>query len=69
MMILSDRLLDALREAGIAPERTRRVVVDMHMGQPPIIYIERYGDQSLLSLVRALDGVKVTWVHTALEDT
>jgi hypothetical protein len=60
VMILSDQLLSALRDAGITPERTRRVVIDIQMRHFPMIHIEQYGDNKLLSVIRALDGIEIS---------
>lgn len=48
-------LFAALKAAGLADDNTRRVVIDIgHTGQPPVIYTERYGDESLIEIVRAV---------------
>jgi hypothetical protein len=56
---LSDRFVEALRDAGIAPEGTRRVVIDLQAGQPAKVHIERFGDERLLKVVQALDGIEI----------
>lgn len=57
--IMPDLLLEALRAAGITPDDTRRVVIDIQAGHIPIVHIERFGDESLLSVIRALEGVQI----------
>lgn len=54
--ISGDRLLTAL--GGIVGD-VRRVVIDIEGGRPPIIHIEQYGDESLLTVVRELHGVEI----------
>lgn len=57
--ILSDRLMTAL--GGIVGDvrNVRRVVIDIEQGRPPIIHVEQYGDESLLAVIRELDGVEI----------
>jgi hypothetical protein len=57
--ITSEPLIDALREMGIAPDATRRVVIDIQVGHIPIVHIEHIGDERLLSVIRALEGVEI----------
>lgn len=58
--LLSEPMLAALREIGITPENTRRVVIDIQTGHVPVVHIEQFGDSNLLSVVRALDGIEIT---------
>lgn len=60
-MLASERLLGALREAGLCDDDTVRVVLDIRIGHVPVIYTERLArhDQSLLSVATALGGVQV----------
>lgn len=57
--ILSDPIEQALIAAGIADENTSRVVIDIQVGHLPKVYIERFGDDKLLDVVKTLEGVKV----------
>lgn len=57
---ISDHYYEALRAAGIADPHTRRVVIDFPMGKAPVVYIERWGDDKLLSVVQTLNGVEIT---------
>lgn len=57
--IISDPLLAALACLGIDPANTRRVVIDIQTGHAPVIHVESFGDDRLLSVVRALDGVEI----------
>lgn len=66
--IISDELLAALREVGIATENTRRVVIDMKAGRGTIVHIEQWGDRSLLNVIRALDGVEIERVTDGQAD-
>lgn len=57
--ITADPLLAALREAGVADNDTRRIVIDIQAGHVPVVYIERYADVRLLSVVQTLAGVEI----------
>lgn len=57
--ILSDVLLSAMTNLGIDVSATRRVVIDIQTGHAPVIHIEQFGDDRLLSVVRALNGVEI----------
>lgn len=57
--ILSTPLLQALHNAGLINQNTRRVVIDIQAGEAPIMYVEQFGDDRLLSVVQALDGIKI----------
>lgn len=57
--ILSDALWPALAALGIDPSITRRVVIDIQADHAPVIHVEQFGDDRLLSVVRALDGVEI----------
>jgi hypothetical protein len=52
-------LFASLREAGIADENTRRVVIDIRGDAVPIVHIERYGDSELINVIRTLAGVEI----------
>jgi hypothetical protein len=54
-------VLEALLEAGIihADDRVRRVVIDLQISGAAIMYVERFGDERLLSLVQTLDGIEI----------
>lgn len=62
--ILSDPLLEALRANGVATDDTRRVVIDIQAGCAPIVYVEKYGDRSLIKVIEALSTVDVVKVPT-----
>lgn len=57
--VVPKELTDAMREAGIPVDLCRRVVIDIQVNEVPIVYIEQYGDQTVLNIVRALSGVKI----------
>jgi hypothetical protein len=59
-IVTSHAMIAALEKAGIVPNRTRRVVLDLQYGEAPIVHIEQFGDEDLLDVFRALDGVEVT---------
>jgi hypothetical protein len=56
----SNAVLEALREAGLADDNTRRVVIDIQAGYAPVVYIEKFGDESLIKVAQAVAGVEVT---------
>ena len=58
--IVSDPLFAALEDAGISDANTRRVVIDIRYGHVPVVHIERWGDDKLLSVVQTLGGVQIT---------
>jgi len=58
-LVMSDRLFDVLRAAGLADEDTRRVVIDLRAGQPAVVYAERYGTASLIDVLGAISEVAV----------
>lgn len=60
--ILADPIVDALIAAGIADNNTRRVVIDLKVCDIPLIYIERFGGDELISVVQTLNGVEVKYV-------
>lgn len=60
LRILGDGPIEqALIEAGIADDKTSRVVIDLRVGHVPVVHIERFGDDKLLEVVKNLDGVNV----------
>jgi hypothetical protein len=63
--ITSEQLLGALNAAGIvrADERVRRVVIDVQMQSVPVVYVERFGDERLLSVIQTLGGVEIDVVR------
>lgn len=52
-------LLDALREAGLADDHTRRVVIDITTGEIPVIYTEKFGDENLIKVIDAVTTVEI----------
>jgi hypothetical protein len=60
-VLASERLLAALRKAGLCDDDTVRVVIDIRTGHRPVIYTERLADreESLLSVATALGGIQV----------
>lgn len=55
----SSALMQALVDAGLADQNTRRVVIDIDRNEPPVIYIERYDDGQLIKVIEALASVEV----------
>ena len=62
MIVLSDKVIVALRALGIDTNMVRRVVIDLQAGHAVVIHIERFGDDRILEVVRALEGVEVRFV-------
>ncbi len=58
-VVLSEKILNALTGLGIDTKRTRRVVIDLQVGEPPIVHVEAYGDTRLIDVARALEGVEI----------
>lgn len=54
-----DPLWTALREAGLADDSTRRVVIDVQSGHLPVVHTERLGDERLLGVVAIAGRVEV----------
>lgn len=52
-VILSDKFVESLREAGIIHEyeRTSRVIIDAKVGEPIRLYVCRFGDERLIDVV------------------
>jgi len=51
MFLKSSQLVQALYDAGVIAEPVdyiRRVVIDLEVGQPARVYVERYGDDDAL---------------------
>jgi hypothetical protein len=59
--ITGEEFGDALIAAGIitADEGVRRVVIDAQVGYAVVVYIERLGDERLLSVAQTLEGVEI----------
>ena len=57
--INSDPLLDALRNAGIATDKTRRVVIDIQVACAPVVYLEQYADEHLIQVIEAMSIVDI----------
>jgi len=49
-MILGKALLEWLDRAGIETAMSDHIVIDIRVGEPVKIYVERYGDDRLLKL-------------------
>lgn len=60
-MIHGRKFLEALTAAGIISQEDhiRRVIIDAGVNTAVVIYVERYGDERLLSVVQGLDGAYV----------
>lgn len=66
----SQEMFDALKAAGIIHDGdyVRRVIIDINVTAAVIVYVERYGDERLLDLVRTLDGIEIRGVPGPAED-
>jgi len=60
-IVSSDVVFKALVAAGIVAEgdRVSRVVIDLQVGNAPVLHIRRFGDSRLLEVVETLAGVEV----------
>lgn len=65
-VVVADAVIRALIASGVLPDgmRTRRVVIDLQAGRGhvPVMYVEYFGDQRLLDVVQALDGIEIRGV-------
>lgn len=61
-MITSDAFFEALIAADVfrSGERIRRVVIDAQAGWALKVYVERLGDDRILSVIPTLDGIEVS---------
>jgi hypothetical protein len=48
-------------ELGLATKHTRRLVIDVTIGEAPIIYREDFGDERLLDVAEALSRVSIDY--------
>ena len=64
MKISADAFLRALADAGVISEgdEIRRVVIDAQVRHAVHVYVERFGDERLLSVAVTLGGVEVKGV-------
>jgi hypothetical protein len=54
-------LLEALRElTGADPSSIKRVVIDIQSGSLPMVYVDLFGNKSLVDVIRTLDGIEVS---------
>lgn len=66
---LSDPVLAAIDNLGVGDHRTiRRLVIDLQAGTPPVVHVEHYGDERILDVVRALEGVQIQREPAGLAD-
>lgn len=53
------QLFEALKEAGIADENTRRVVIDIDVQDIVKVYVEKYTDSRIIDVVTTLTGIGI----------
>lgn len=58
-VILGRGLLNALIDAGIVPEGTLRVVIDVPANDAVILYVMQLGTEQLLKVIPSLEGIKI----------
>jgi hypothetical protein len=60
-MIRSETFLEALLEAGVVHEGEyiSRVVIDAKVRGAVRVYVERFGDERLLDVVKTLEGIEI----------
>lgn len=61
--LVSQKYIQALESLVGDVSRVRRVVIDFRSGEPPIVHIERFGDERLLDVMRAFDGVVISRIE------
>lgn len=61
-------VFQTLKDHGIADNDTRRVVIDIRVGQIPMIYTERYDDESVIKVVEALSTVEIEYAKEQRSD-
>lgn len=62
--ILSDQFVKALIDAGVVrgDDLIKRLVIDAQVNHAVVIYVERLGDERLLNVALALNGIEIrTW--------
>jgi hypothetical protein len=50
------RILDALRDMGLNPNYLRKVIIEIDTISPIKVHIEQLGDESVLGVMKAIDG-------------
>lgn len=60
-LLSSDAFWEALIEAGVVQrgDATRRIVIDAQVRENVVIYVERFGDERLLSVIPTLTGIEI----------
>jgi hypothetical protein len=60
-IIMGNAVIDALLETGIVTkdQRVRRVVIDVQIGEPVVMHVERFGDERVLQVLPALRGTEI----------
>ena len=64
-VLMSDRLIRALQQAGVVPGTCRRVVIDAQLAKTVVVHVEQVGSPRLLEVVPGLEGVQVRTVDAA----
>jgi hypothetical protein len=53
-------ILNALRPLlNMDPNDVSRVVIDIQAGRIPVVHIERFVDDSVIDVLRTLDGIEI----------
>ena len=52
--IIGKKMIEALVNAGIVDNNTRRLIIDVPLDGIPVLYTEKYGTASLLEIVPVL---------------
>lgn len=55
----SPALLDALGALGIDVPNTARVVIDIKSGQIPMVWVQLFGDERLVTVVESLGSIDI----------
>jgi hypothetical protein len=61
--LIGQKFIQALLDAGIIKieDLAHRVVIDVRADHVVALYVERYGDERLLTVAQTLEGVAITW--------
>jgi len=65
--VMSDVFREAIRDLGIDPNQTERMIIDLRPGEPARVYVQLFGDDRLLSIVGALGDVEIIYAPRGAE--
>ena len=65
--VVSDVFREAIRDLGIDPNQTERVIIDLRANEPARVYVQQFGDERLLSIVGALGDAEIIYAPSRAE--